>query len=177
MITKPLNTRFDGMDTDENVLYAIRRSHVFNIPWVALAILLVISPFFLGPYVLMLDTKRQFFTLGFTTILVFFWYLITFGFIFQNFLNWFFNVYIISTKRIMDIDFKGLLYKSISEAPLRNIEDVTSRVVGTIGVIFNVGDVFLQTSAEQREFEFEGVDDPSTIRDIISDMVTEMRHR
>jgi hypothetical protein len=76
----------------------------------------------------------------------------------------------------VDVDFHGILYKNISEAPLRNVEDVTSNISGALEVIFNYGSVFIQTSAEKREFEFENVKNPSKIRDIISDLVTEMKH-
>jgi len=109
-------------------------------------------------------------------ILNLFWYLLTFGFVFQNFLNWFFNVYIITNKKIVDMDFHGLLSKNVSEAPLRNVEDVTSNVTGTLRVIFNYGHVYIQTSAEKREFDFEDVANPTKVRDLISDLATEVRH-
>lgn len=98
-----------------------------------------------------------------------------FGFILQNFLNWFFNVYIITNKKIVDVDFHGILYKNISEAPLRNVEDVTSNVSGALEVIFNYGSVYVQTAGERREFEFENVSHPAKIRDIISDLVAKKK--
>jgi hypothetical protein len=89
---------------------------------------------------------------------------------------WYFNVYIISDKKIVDIDFRGFLYKNISEAPIKNIEDVTSNVSGLFGTTFNFGYVDIQTSAEKREFEFENVSNPSKIRDLIADLVEEVKN-
>ena len=74
------------------------------------------------------------------------------------------------------MDFNGVLYKNISECTLNNIEDVTSNVIGTFGILFNIGDVFIQTAAEKSEFEFDNIDNPAKIRDIISDLVVEARH-
>ncbi len=76
----------------------------------------------------------------------------------------------------MDIDFRGLTYKNISEAPIKNIEDVTSNVSGFFGTTFNYGYVDIQTSAEKREFEFENVTNPAKIRDLISDLVEKVKN-
>jgi hypothetical protein len=68
------------------------------------------------------------------------------------------------------------MYKNISETTLDNVEDVTSNVTGALGMIFNIGDVFIQTAAERREFEFHAVDDPSRVRDLIADLSAEKRN-
>jgi len=73
------------------------------------------------------------------------------------------------------MDFHGLLSKNISEAPLKNVEDVTSNVTGALRVIFNYGHVYIQTSAEKREFDFEDVANPSKVRDLVSDLAMEVR--
>jgi len=73
------------------------------------------------------------------------------------------------------MDFHGITYKNISETMIDNIEDVTSNISGPVGTIFNIGHIFIQTAGEKREFEFNDIADPSTIRDIISDLVAEKR--
>lgn len=175
-IQKPKNTCYDGEDKDEEILYVVRRSVITNIPWLAILLVLVSTPIFLGPFLRTFRYSGQpLVSISFILVLTLFWYLFTFGYLFFNFLNWFFNVYIITSKKIIDIDFHGLLFKNISETSLFNVEDVTSEVRGTIGVVFNIGDVFIQTAAEKREFEFAKVHDPAKLRDIISDLVAEKR--
>ena len=175
-LQNPQNILFDGEDPDEKVLYVLRRSFITNLGWLLLTAALVAIPWtFWNDILKILFNGTAAISPQFSTVLFLFWYLFTFGFFFQNFLNWFFNVYIISNKRIVDMDFYGLIYKRISESPLRNIEDVTSKINGTAGVIFNFGDVFIQTAAEKTEFEFSDVDNPSKIRDILSDLVTEIK--
>lgn len=71
----------------------------------------------------------------------------------------------------MDFDFHGVIFKNIAETTLDNIEDVTSTVRGAFGIIFNIGEVKIQTAAEKPEFEFSHIDNPAAVRDIISDLV------
>lgn len=175
-IANPQNVNFDGEDYDEEILYVLRRSFITNLGWLFITAVLIVTPSILGPLLVkMLFAGANPFPLQFGVVLALFWYLFTFGFFLQNFLNWFFNVYIISNKRIVDMDFYGIVHKRISESPLRNIEDVTSKISGVFGVMFNVGDVFIQTAAEQTEFEFSDLDNPSKIRDILSDLVTALK--
>ncbi len=173
----PSNIKFDGEDSDERILYAFRRALITNFDWLFVSVLLVLTPI-VAQTILSLaspDALAEVPT-SFILVLMAFWYLFTAGFIFQNFLNWYFNVYIITNKRIVDIDFVGLLYKNVSEAPLRSVEDVTSNIGGTTRVIFNYGSVLIQTAAEKREFEFTDVANPSKVRDILSDIVTQIKN-
>lgn len=175
-LKQPDNIAFDGEDSDEHILYVFRRALLTNADWLFISILLVLTPLVAQTILAFAssETMSQVPTRFLFTVNAF-WYLFTVGFVFQNFLNWFFNVYIITNKRIIDIDFIGLLYKNISEAPLSSVQDVTSNVSGTLQVIFNYGNVLIQTAAEKREFEFSDVANPSAVRDILSDIVTEIR--
>lgn len=173
----PKNTCYDGEDHDEKILYVVRQSTLTTIPWLFMVGVLAAIPLFLDPFLRSFRYNNQpLVNLAFLTVLTLFWWLFTFGFFLFNFLNWFFNVYIITNKKIVDIDFHGLIYKNISEATLFNIEDVTSVVKGAANMIFNIGDVYIQTAGEIREFDFMNVHNPSKLRDIISDLVAEKRH-
>ncbi|MFA6981452.1 MAG: PH domain-containing protein [Patescibacteria group bacterium] len=171
-IKNPKNTRFDGEDDDEEILYIFRRSLITNLDWIGIAAIMLITPAIVRGVLAM---NGLILSRGFIFTLSLFWYLTIAGFVFQNLMIWYYNVYIITNKKIVDVDFHGILFKNISEAPLKNIEDVTSNISGALEVIFNYGSVFIQTSAEKREFEFENIPNPSKVRDIISDMVTQLR--
>ncbi len=175
-IAEPKKTTYAGSDADEHIYYVLRQSVFTLIPKALLIIALLVAPFIFFPVLGTLKIGTQYlvsFTLNF--IIVTFWYLVVFGIFFQFVLNWFFNVYIISNKKIVDVDVTGFLYKKISEAPIHNIEDVTSTVGGAAGIIFNIGNVYIQTAAEKTEFEFTAVDNPSKVRDIISDLVEDVK--
>ena len=175
-ITNPEKVSYEGKDSDEQVLYIVRKSKLILIYRLLIFFILAIIPFYALPAIIGFNAENDGVVAGsFITIATIFWYLICYGYLMMTFVNWYFNVFIITTKKIVDIDIHGLLYKNISEASLKNIEDVTSTVKGTFGMMFNIGDVFLQTAGETREFEFTLVEDPSKIRDIISDLVSNLK--
>ncbi|MBN1162809.1 hypothetical protein JXA34_03665 [Patescibacteria group bacterium] len=175
-IENPSKTHYDGEDKGERILYVMRSAFLTNYKWLTLTIIMILAPFLMDIFLATLKFDgRMLLKPGFIVMFTLFWYTGTFGYFLTKFLLWYFNVYIITTKKIVDMDFRGLFYKNISEATLDNIEDVTSTVKGTFGVVFNIGNVFIQTAAETREFEFEGVHDPAKVRDIISDLVRDIR--
>ncbi len=175
-IDKPINCSYEGKDADEEILYVIRQSHYTNLRWAFGLIVMALLPIVTAPFVLPLFVNvLRYFNPFFIFMLWVSWYLTVFGLWLFNFFNWYFNAYIITNKKIIDFDFYGLTYKNISDTPLTNIEDVTSKVSGPFNTIFNIGDVFVQTAAEKREFEFTSIDDPGKLRDIISDLAVEKK--
>ena len=92
-------------------------------------------------------------------------------------MRWFFNVYIVTDHRIFDLDYHSFLFFNVSEAPLENIQDVSFHVNGGGGIIFNYGDVFIQTAAEKAEFDFLKVPNPALVHDKITDLLQNIRRR
>ncbi len=172
----PKHTSYEGRDEDERIKYVIRKSTLTAVPWIIASIMLFIIPMFVG-YVISLfpENTPVIFDSGSVLIITVLWYLFSFGFFFQNLLSWFFNVLVITNKKIVDVDFVGFLYKNISETTLDKVEDVTSNVSGPLGVTFNIGALYIQTAAEKREFEFHGIEDPSKVRDVLADLVENIK--
>lgn len=176
-IRNPRGVSYDGVDSDEEILYILRRSNLTNFPWMVSVGILGVLPFFVDPILHAANISDiPLISVGFLGSATLFWYLFVFGYFLQNVLNWYFNVLIISNKKIIDMDFHGVTYKNISETTLTSVEDVTSNISGPIGTIFNIGDIYIQTAAEKREFEFKNMTDPSKIRDIIADLVASKKH-
>lgn len=172
----PKNMYYNGEDEDEKILYLLRRSHITNLGWQMVVAVMIAIPFFFTPYLWALKINGQsLLKPSYILILLLSWYLMVFGFALFRFFNWFFNVYIISSKKIVDFDFYGLTYKNISDTTLLNVQDVTAKISGPFNMIFNIGDVVVQTAAENREFDFAQIDDPGKVRDIISDLVAGLK--
>lgn len=172
-IRNPSDMGFDGEDQDENIILLLRRHLITNLDWVLISVFLFLIPNLTLLFFNFLGIRTPaFLSIRLISVLNIFWYLFTLGYIFENFLNWFFNIYIVTNKRIIDMDFYGLLHRSISEAPLSNIEDVTHNISGAAQIIFNYGDVIIQTAGEKREFDFTSVPNPNRVQDIISDLVS-----
>jgi hypothetical protein len=175
-IREPRNVHFDGQDDQERIILFLRQHVIVNFKWVlTTAVLLFVLPIFDfllglgGTSVSQMVPARYYFVLRFLLALF------TFGYFFENFLSWYFNSYIVTNKRVVDIDFYGIIHRRFSEAPLRNIEDITNEISGFGPVIFHYGDVSIQTAGEIREITFECVPNPDRVQDTISDLITAIK--
>ena len=165
---------FKGQHEDEHILHVYHR-HWFDIlvqfigVFVVTLILIVGSMLFQWVYGSgnsPLDpTLLSFLS---STLVVFIWF-----FAFFIWIDYWFDIWIITDQRIVNVEQRGLFVREISELNLPKVQDVTSEVVGIIPSILNFGDVFVQTAGEQERFVFHQVPDPNRIKDMLMKMVHE----
>lgn len=169
-IENPLNIFFEGQDSDEKILLLLRAHPITNISWIIPAVLIFFIPFFL-PNILVRLGFENLLNLPPTYLSAFIVinYLLVLVISFEGFLYWYFNVYIITNKNIIDVDFHSILFKNIDLAPLKNVEDTSSSMGGILKAIFNFGDVFVQTAGATKNVDFINVPDPHKISDFILD--------
>lgn len=167
---------FESQAEDEKLILMLRSHPVTNLSWILLVIALALLPLlainfgFLNQISLTLSLPVKNF---FGIFLL--WYLFVFVFAFQSFLVWYFNLYFLTDRRIVDIDFYQLLYKKISSAQLSKIEDISSTMGGVAQVVFNYGNVIIQTAGEVPEFEFYRVANPGDVRKTIEDQIAKSK--
>lgn len=161
----PNKVNFVAADSNEKVVLLLRKHPITNIPWILTALLMAIAP-------LILDTLPLFdaIPLNIRLIASLFWYLITLAFILEEFLAWFFNVYIVTDERVFDVDFVNLIYREITDANIDQIQDVTTKIGGVIPTIFNYGEVVIQTAAEIPQIEFQAVPRPDTVAQVLREL-------
>lgn len=82
-------------------------------------------------------------------------------------IDYYFDVWIVTNKRIINIEQKGLFSREVSELELDRIQDVSAHVLGIIPTFLNYGDVLIQTAGEREKFIFKKVADPYAIKDLI----------
>ncbi|HBI33952.1 MAG TPA: hypothetical protein DEA43_03950 [Candidatus Moranbacteria bacterium] len=90
-----------------------------------------------------------------------------------SFLIWvdyYFDIWIITTERIINIEQKGMFTRSVSELRFAKIQDITTEVVGFLPTVINYGDVRVQTAGEESEFVFRTVSDPYHVKNIIMEL-------
>lgn len=96
------------------------------------------------------------------TWLLFVW--ITF---FMVWTNYYLDSWIVTDKRIIDIEQHGLFNRSVSECHLDRVQDVTAEVKGFLPTFLKYGDVMIQTAGEQGKFVMRNVPHPYEIKDAI----------
>lgn len=167
----PTNMHFETQEPGETIILLLRRHFITNVPWLLLSILLILTPIIFFSQINLDSVLPSFFPASFVTLIILSWYVLTFGFILTQFLLWYFNVWIVTDERVVDIDFNNLLYKSISETRIAKIEDVTEKTTGFIRALFDYGDVFVQTAGTAENFEFYGVPHPGEVVKTINQLM------
>lgn len=167
-VTLPKKVKFENQEKKEKIILLLRRHWTTNSSWILIVCLMVFAPLFLNLLPLL-----NFLPFRFQIVVIIMWYLLILSFVFDRFLSWFFNVYIITDERIIDVDFVSLVYREISQAKIDKIQDVTYKSGGLLKTVFNYGDVFIQTAAEIQTIEFESVPRPDQVVKIISQLISQ----
>lgn len=89
---------------------------------------------------------------------------------FVSVFDFYYDILIVTDRRLVDIDQQQLFYRQISQLSLEDVEDVTSIVKGMFPTFFNYGTVRIQTAGEKENFVVEHVRHPREIATIILDL-------
>ena len=159
---------FQGQHENEQILRVIHR-HWFGIA-THLIIIMALSVVLIGSLLslpvlfanFISPQSWQAFLFIESTLFVFLW---LYGFL--VWIDYYFDVWIVTNERIVNIEQKGLFTRRISELRFNRVQDVTGSVNGLIPTMLNFGDVFVQTAGEEQRFVFRQVPDPFAIKDAV----------
>lgn len=172
------NFHFKGQYPNEEILLVVRR-HWFDILKQFLVIflmaLLLIFSLFAPSYFLndFSGAKLQplifFLESSFSVLIWLYAFLI--------WIDYYFDVWIITNKRIINVEQKGLFIRHISELELPKVQDVTTEIEGIIPSFLNYGDVYIQTAGTVTRFVFWHVPNPYKIKGIIMELQEKAQRR
>lgn len=100
----------------------------------------------------------QFYPIGILFISTFYLFIWLFGL--TTFLDYFLDVWIVTDRRIIDIEQKALFSRTTAELELRRVQDVTAEVEGFAATFLDYGNVYIQTAAEKERFIFKQIPHP-----------------
>jgi len=167
---RPSGVSFVNQEDDETILLFLRRHFITNVPWLASTILLLLIPPLLYLLILLASIPIPAIPSGLIIVIITFYYLILIGYAFGNFISWFYNIGIVTQKRIMDLDSSNILTHNTTTANLSEVVDVKFIQQGFFQSFFNYGDVHIQTEALRANFDFSAAPNPTQVEDIISDL-------
>lgn len=96
-------------------------------------------------------------------------------YIFFIWIEYYLDVFIISDKKIVNVEQKGLFIREVSELKYERIQDVAVEVKGIIPTVLNYGDLYIQTAGEKERFVFRAMPDPYAIKNLIMGLQKERR--
>jgi hypothetical protein len=92
------------------------------------------------------------------------WFLFVWITFFIIWTNHYLDILIITSKRIIDIDQKGLFSRNVATLMLSGVQDITIEIHGIIATFFGFGDINIQTAGEKREFVIKRIPHPAKVR-------------
>ena len=164
----PKGVTFANQEPDEAILLFLRRHFITNVPWILLTLLLfLVPPVF---FALISFVPALTFPQGLTILLSAFYYLLVISYAFGKFISWFYNIGVVTQKRVIDLDSTNILAHNTATANFNEIVDVKFHQHGFFQSTFDYGDVLIQTEAINANFEFLAAPKPTIVTDIISDL-------
>ncbi len=159
---------------DETTLLR-RRKHWFILLGELLGIIiLAISPFVLYPFIAGQEILIGSYSItiqlsnAWITFLGSAWLLIFWMRSMNIWTNYYLDLWIITDKRIIDIDQKSFFHRRISVLLIEKIQDITIETNGFIPTFLNFGDIHVQTAGEELEFVMNGIANPKHVRKILT---------
>lgn len=166
-------------DKDEHIVFEVRRHWFLIATELSVVAMFAIIPLFVLAVGTAVPVEFYFGGNFWAAFIAFysFWLLICWitGFIFWT--NYFLDVWIVTNKKLIDIEQLGLFQREISVLELDKIQDVTSEVHGIVATLMDFGKIHVQTAGTQREFVISDVEHPSEVREKLHDALIRYRVR
>jgi hypothetical protein len=168
----PKGISFEGQKEKESVILFLRSHSIRSLPSILITLFLIILPITIWSYVsnLGLNFLSSPIVSRFTTILILLYCLLVFTYIFTSFLHWFYNVFIATSQRVVEIDYSDIVIHDIVAADLTHIEKVNYAQAGFIQTLLNYGNLFIHTKGDGRNFEALYVPKPKEAAHIFEDL-------
>jgi len=173
----PSKVNFTNKLDEEILLLFLRRHFLTNLPWFLKAFALSLIP-----VIFEVLSTFGFFSSNFTDptgkLLVygFYYFFVLSGYIFVNYMTWFYNISLVTNIRIIDIDYSEIVFEHVDATKLSQVEDVGYKQIGILRSIFDYGDVHLQTAGTVTNFEFLAVPHPENVIRIINNLLGRTPH-
>jgi hypothetical protein len=166
----PLDDTYESQNKDEVIVMIIRKHILTLVPRVLTFLGMLIFPIVLIYILSTLDVtlvaSSGLMILG----LVIFWYLFTLTFSLQTYIYWYYNVFLVTNQRVVDIDTDYIGASRTSGTSINSVEDISVAQHAFFQNVFDFGNIELQTAGARNEFEMVNVPKPRVIEDTILDL-------
>lgn len=114
--------------------------------------------------------------LGLIGIIIFiFLFFLGFYFIGGKLFKWYMNVFIVTSERIIDLELKNFINKSISVIAIKKVDNIHYRVKGIFQTLFRCGDIFIQSHRGVTYLMMPNVRKPARVQTFLLDLIDELK--
>lgn len=147
-----------NFDKDEYLIYEVRKHWIVFVTEITFLVLLALAPTLIMSFI-QGQVEVPLIVFGYTLWLLILWVL---AFVFWT--NYYLDVWIITNKKVIDVEQHGLFKREISVMHLEKIQDVTYETTGMIATLMNFGNLEVQTAGSEGNFPIKGVPNPALVQ-------------
>ena len=108
------------------------------------------------------------FTYSWLTIVVIAWWSVSIVWLLISWFTWYFNLTLVTSQRIIDIEQRGMFLRRVREAPHAGIMEVTFEIKGLMATLFGYGNVYVNLGGDKKPICIEAVETPEIVKDKLS---------
>lgn len=166
----PEKVAFDGQDNDEQIILFLRQHPIVLVVGLGRAfgifLLFLLFAWTFGTFFAQMTTIH---TLGFVIFIG--GLALSVSTSIYEFLKWYFTVNIITSTRLIDLNFESVMDSKWSVTTLRAIQDVTYSTPGFIYALFDIANLKILTASHKEHFELPNLPKARDIQDVLMDLV------
>lgn len=168
-----MRTAFPGQNSNEPVFIFLRRYYLAFLPTLLIILVMfAVGCAMLGYTIFVLrhspsvDPGFYNWAVAISGIFILF----TIGFTTVAWLDFYFDIHIVTDRRVVNVNQNRLFSRDVSELSLEDIEDVSVNFSGILATFFNYGAIEVQTAGTRVNFHFQEIANPREVASIISDL-------
>ncbi len=157
------------LDKDERTLMEVRRHPIVFYARLVILVVLFFIPLFLSPFLVILIDRATSGTVGALIFGFLFtlWCLALWVAFFYQWTDYYLDVWVITNKRVFDIDQKGFFKREISVCRIEQLQDVSISVNGLMATLFKFGTIHIHTAGESHDFVIRDARNPMSVKNVI----------
>ncbi|MDO8435574.1 MAG: PH domain-containing protein [bacterium] len=105
------------------------------------------------------------------------YYLYLLLYFFNSWIDHHLDLWIITNRRVIDVDQRGILSRVVSVHRIERIQDMAVETNGVLPNLLKYGNLHIQTAGEQRRFIFENVPHPQEVLATLNGLIAKSERR
>lgn len=163
--SRPLVT----LEPGEEILFSIRRHLFVFYARVTSLVVLFFIPLFIAVFGISY-LEKLFETMSGEAVFAFFftlWLVVLWILFFVRWTDYYLDVWVVTGKRVIDIEHKGIFNSQVSTFRLEEIRDVTVEMKGVIAAFLKFGTVYIHTAGEATDFVIHDAARPFELKEAL----------